>query len=242
MNFYNVLSKYYDVIFTKDENTVNFLKENLQINSNILDVACGTGTYSIALGEEGSKVQGMDLDEEMINKAIMKNPSNNVSFIVGDMLKLESIYETHSFHRVFCIGNSLVHLSTKEEIKKAMEQMHKVLKKNCTLVIQIINYDRVLSKNIKELPTIMREEEGVEFVRKYELNGEGKIIFLGQINIEQDGNSYENGVELIPLQSEELNKMLLEVGFKNIEFYGSFKKDIYNKDESYALVVRAEKR
>ena len=241
MNFYNVLSKYYDVIFTKDENTVNFLKEDLKINSNVLDVACGTGTYSIALGEQGNKVQGMDLDEEMINKAIVKNHNSNASFIVGDMLKLENIYEEHSFHKVFCIGNSLVHLSTKEEIEKAIEQMYKVLKKEGTLVIQIINYDRILSKNIKALPTIVREEQGVEFVRKYELNGEGKIIFLGQINIEEDGNSYENGVELIPLQSEELNQMLLEAGFKNIEFYGSFKKEIYNKEESYALVIRAEK-
>lgn len=241
MNFYNVLSKYYDVIFTKDENTVNFLKEDLKINSNILDVACGTGTYSIALGEQGNKVQGMDLDEEMINKAIGKNHNSNVSFIVGDMLKLENIYEAYSFYKVFCIGNSLVHLSTKEEIEKAIEQMYKVLKKEGTLVIQIINYDRILSKNIKALPTILREEQGVEFVRRYELNGEGKIIFLGQINIEEDGNSYENGVELIPLQSEELKQMLLKIGFKNIEFYGSFKKETYNKEESYALVVRAEK-
>lgn len=241
MNFYNVLSKYYDVIFTKDENTVNFLKGDLQINSKVLDVACGTGTYSIALGEEGVKVQGMDLDEEMINKAIAKNNNSNVRFIAGDMLKLENIYEAHSFHKVFCIGNSLVHLSTKEEIEKAIEQMYKVLKKEGTLVIQIINYDRILSKNIKALPTILREEQGVEFVRKYELNGEGKIIFLGQINIEEDGNSYENGVELIPLQSEELKQMLLKIGFKNIEFYGSFKKETYNKEESYALVVRAEK-
>ncbi|WP_055668993.1 class I SAM-dependent methyltransferase [Desnuesiella massiliensis] len=241
MNFYNVLSKYYDVIFTKDENTVNFLKEDLQINSNVLDVACGTGTYSIALGEQGNKVQGMDLDEEMINKAIVKNHNNNASFIVGDMLKLENIYEAHSFHKVFCIGNSLVHLKTKEEIEKAIEQMYKVLKKEGTLVIQIINYDRILNKNIKALPTILREEEGVEFVRKYELNGEGKIVFLGQINIEEDGNSYENGVELIPLQSEEINQMLLKIGFKNIKFYGSFKKEVYNKEESYALVLRAEK-
>ncbi len=58
----------------------------------VLDVACGTGRGSRMLAEEGgaSRVVSYDLDKDTIRYAGIRNRHPNVTFGVGDVLKLSS--------------------------------------------------------------------------------------------------------------------------------------------------------
>lgn len=243
MTFYEILSEYYDEIFIEDINTINFLKESIEGKTNILDIACGTGTYAISLSNLGYNVIGIDIDKSMIKKAKEKNNKKNATFVEGDMLNLPEIIKHKKYDLIYCIGNSIVHLNDAEEINNVIANFNKLLKENGTIVLQIINYDRIINKNIDSLPTIKREKTGIEFIRKYKYNKENsKIIFKGTIvkhNLEND-KIYNNEVLLTPILSEQLISILKNNYFSDIQLYGDFNKSTYNED-SYALVVRAKK-
>lgn len=233
MGFYNDISYVYDLIFPEDSETLEFLKEGLSIPSKILDLACGTGNYSIALSKLGHEVTGIDMDKQMINIANEKKGSLPVGFISEDM----TLFHEDSLNLIFCIGNSLVHLSDKEKVKSFIQKIYDSLLPSSHMVIQIINFDRILDKNISSLPTIERTNDGIRFVRKYR-HEKSLIYFDTELNVYD--SVYKNSVPLLPLRSEELISMAEEAGFKEINVYGDFNYEEYTKD-SYALVLKGRK-
>ena len=245
MNFYNILSKYYDYIFSLDKKTLEFLSDGMTENEKVLDVACGTGTYAIALEEKGYKAIGVDLDNEMIEKAKEKSRGKNIKFFVENMTKLKERFLPEEFKNIFCIGNSIVHLNNKEEIFNTIKDFYDLLEKDGYVTIGIINYDRIINHNITELPTIHREDVGVSFIRKYEYNSsEGVIYFNTELKVMEPGeygsNIYRNSVKLLPIMKDELHNIFQEVGFSCIEVYGGFGRKEYEL-EDYTLVIRGKK-
>lgn len=244
MSFYNELSRAYDIVFEKDEDTVNFLKKSLDSNSKILDLACGTGTYAVELAKENHHVTGIDLDSEMIKKAKEKAKaySNYAEFYCEDMRAFNKVTHNRSYDRIFCIGNSLVHLKDKEDISKLMKAIYNSLNEDGSMIIQIINYDRIINNNIKSLPTIFRDEEGIKFIRNYNFNEDKSIAnFDTELIINSNGEErkYKNSVPLLALKSDELIEIVAEAGFSSLEVYGDFDETEFNKNSSYALVIKA---
>ncbi|MGG7163305.1 class I SAM-dependent methyltransferase [Clostridium ihumii] len=240
MKFYDEISNYYKYIFPMSGVTLDFLKESFQNGNTILDVACGSGEYTIGLSKEGYKVNGIDLDEKMIEKAKEKSRTENelVEFKVGNILNLSKSYN-NKFNGIFCIGNSLVHLDNKDEIEVSLNEMKNLLESNGVLVIQIINYYKVLNLNLDGLPTIKNEEKGLEFIRKY-VRKDDKILFNTILKIENN-NELSNSVELFPITYDDLIVSLERIGFKDIELFGGFNKNEFDKDKSMPLVIRCKK-
>lgn len=241
MTFYNELSKYYKYIFPTNPTTLDFLGSQFSKDGKILDMACGSGEYTIGLSKLNYQVVGMDLEKEMISKAQEKAKENGLAleFKLGNMLNTQDIFESNTFGGIFCIGNSLVHLDNNYEIEGALKNMHTLLNVDGVLVLQIINYDRILKFNVNFLPTIKNEQVGIEFIRNY-IREDNKILFNTVLKT-ADGNAFENTVKLLPLTSMELVHMLEKVGFNNIVLYGGFNGSNYNSDESMPLVITCKK-
>lgn len=243
MKFYKELSRVYDTVFPKDEKTLNFLLKDLKSNSKVLDLACGTGTYSLALALKGHRVDAIDLDEEMIQLAKGKG-GLYANFVHGDMTKLQEEFQGKKYDLVFCIGNSIVHLKNKERIEKFIQDIYEVLTDDGALTVQIVNYDRIIKQDIKALPTIERPEKGVKFIRNYDYKKEeGKVEFQAELIINKNDKEEicENSVDLVALQKDEINDMFHKAGFKDIKIYGNFSEEEYSED-SFALVIKAMKR
>jgi glycine/sarcosine N-methyltransferase len=243
MKFYKELSKVYDIVFPKDEKTLNFLLKDLKSNSKILDLACGTGTYSLSLALKGHRVDAIDLDEEMIQLAKGKG-GLYANFTHGDMTKLQEEFQGKRYDLVYCIGNSIVHLKNKEKIERFIQDIYEVLTEEGALTVQIVNYNRIIKHDIKALPTIERPEKGVKFIRNYNYKQEEETVeFKTELIINKNGREevHENSVDLIALQKDEVKDMLHKAGFKDLEVYGSFSEEEFN-DESFALVIKGVKR
>ncbi len=240
MKFYEEISKYYDYIFPTGKAQIKFLSKFIgEPPKDVLDIACGTGGYSIELAKLGHKLTAVDLDEKMIeelkNKAVEGNLQINA--FCENMLELSDNIKSQ-YDLAFCIGNSLVHLDREKEIQSFLKDMKSMLRKSGKLVIQIINYDRVLSQNITSLPTIENQEVGLTFQRIYKYDKNlNKVLFKTILQV--DGQNLENEIPLYPLLSEDLIKILNSVGFKEVSLYGDFKGNKFNKDDSYALVIVA---
>lgn len=222
MSFYSEICQNYDQIFPLKQVTLNFLSKELDDHSHLLDVACATGSYSFELSKQGHKVLGIDLDEGMIKMAQAKYPK--IPFEVRNMLHINEIEE--EFDQIFCIGNSLVHLGSLEEIKDFFIKSHQRLKSNGLIKIQIINYDRILDQGIKELPTITTDH--LSFIRKYELSKDQRFVSFNTELITKE-ERYENSVKLLTLNKHEVETLLKETNYKDIEFFANFKGDPYDK-------------
>jgi len=188
-------------------------------------------------------VNGIDLEKNMIEKAICKNinEENKVDFVSGDMTKIKETFKENKYNSIFCVGNSIVHLEDKDKIFRLLKDIYSMLENHGELIIQIVNYDRIVKFGITELPTIQNSEVPLEFIRHYIHRPENnKVDFNTKLILKSGKEIYENSVPLLILKSDELLSMLSDAGFKDIELYGNFLKEEFTIN-SFALVVRAKK-
>ena len=248
MGFYEQISKYYDEIFPVGAEQLGFLTGEVGSSpKRVLDIACGSGGYSVALAKQGHIVTAVDVDEKMVFLAQQKASTENLKVQVFrcDMKELKSrVEQKEGFDFVFCIGNSIVHLGSPEEIQEALKQMYSVMSSGAKLVLQIINFDRIIKYNITELPTLKNSETGLEFNRNYVYKEtEGLIDFNTVLTVCKDDQKehFENSIELLPLLSGDLLKMLEIANFKRVEAFGDFKSSAFD-EQAFLLVIKAEKQ
>ena len=237
--FYESIAKVYDYIFPKNRKQLEFVESIKKISNEekILDIGCATGNLTELLGEKTGNVVGIDLDKELLKEAKDKHP--NLNFENMNMLKINEKFEENSFDRVVSFGNTLVHLDSREEVEEFFQKVYKTLKFNGFFIVQIINYNRVIEKNIKNLPTINNEK--VKFVRDYEYDKSiGKVNFITELTIKEANLNIKNNIKLLALTKVEIQKFLGEIGFRNIEFYGDFEGRELS-DNSEALIFVAQK-
>lgn len=240
MGFYEEISKYYDYIFPTGNEQVKFLEEVVGIPpKTVLDIACGTGGYALELAQKKYNVTAVDIDAEMISRLGTKAQKDGLSvkFMQANMLDLESKL-SERFNLVFCIGNSIVHLDNLLQIKEFLNSSKKLIENDGSLVIQIINFDRILLKEIKSLPTIEDSKIGLSFERNYHYDKQKNTIYFNtKLNVE--GKVLENEIPLYPLLQDELVEAVNNAGFKKIKLFGDFNGEEFDKYNSYMLVLWA---
>ena len=242
MEFYEALSRVYDVLFPASTQTVAFIAERIAPGARVLDVACGTGGHAITLAARGYRVAGVDLDETMIARAALKEAGANVTFSVGDMSRLE-LPHSGLFGCLYCIGNSIVHLPDRATVASTLRGFAERLVEGGTLIVQIVNFDRFLARGIVELPPLEREEEGVTFLRRYDFDRTAQTVsFRGEL-IQRSKEGVTSSVQRTPLlvlKSADLAGMVDAAGFRQVELYGGFDGSAYT-DDSTATIVCARK-
>ncbi len=236
MPFYENLGMVYDRVFPENPVITAFLSEGLPPESNILDIACGTGGYACALAAMGHTVTGIDLDSGMIERAKAKC-RENTTFFTSDMLSFDTATGSRTFDRIYCVGNSLPHLHSREEIQSLCHKAKTAIRKNGSFLLQTVNFRRVLDGHMDALPVIENREAGIRFQRSYE-PGEipGTVTFNGTLSL--DGDSWHDHVTLLALEQDELSDILQKAGFTSLEYFGDYKKNPFTA-ESPALIIRA---
>ncbi|MCU5577196.1 class I SAM-dependent methyltransferase [Bacillus wiedmannii] len=235
MTFYQMLTPYYDEIFPANEKQINFIVSYLKKGSSILDVGAGTGNVAQALAEKGLIVTAMEPEESLAARIRKKASVYEGRFSVNTfgMQEIENVPEV--FDCIYCIGNTLVHLNNKKEIFNFICGSYKKLKADGKLIIQIVNYEKVLTGNDFKFPVI--EKKHFSFKRDYMLEEE-KVLFTATLNV--DDKELANSILLYPITKQQLLSMLKECGFRTVETFGNFKKEAYLPN-GQALVLVATK-
>jgi glycine/sarcosine N-methyltransferase len=240
MGFYEILSQYYDDIFPLSSDLSRFIQDNVGAgNKNILDIGCGTGDLDVYMARQGYTVKAIDLDQKMIEEAKKRaqETGEDIQFAAVDMRNQDAYATEEGFDGVLCLGNTLVHLQTVEEMEEVISRIYRSLGSKGMSIVQIINYDRILDQNVTELPLI--ETPRIRFERKYRYDPLRHYISFDTIlQVKEAGHmeSYSAQVPLYPLRYNELKSMMNKSGFAKVEWYGSFKGDLYTPS-SYALIA-----
>ncbi len=240
MGFYRDISHYYDYIFPTGKEQVEFICRTAgSPPKNLLDIACGTGGYSIELAKAGYAVAAADIDAAMVEglKSKLAGHEHKVSCVKAGMLELKD--EIHSaFDLAFCIGNSVVHLNGEDEIRRFFKTARELVIKGGSFIVQIINFDRVILKNVRELPVLTNDEAGLRFERYYRYEKDSNTVYFKTI-LTVGNDRIENEIPLFPLLAEDAVNMLKGAGFERVEQFGDFLGNEFEKDNSYMLVLRA---
>jgi hypothetical protein len=146
------------------------------------------------------------------------------------------------YDAVLCLGNSLPHLLSAEELELALADFAAVLRPGGLLIIQNRNFDRVWSHRERFMPpqTARDGDEEWLFVRFYDYHPE--TITFNMITLHRQGETWTQSVEateLRPIFRDDLSETLAQAGFGRIECFGGYDASTFDPDESGDLLVVA---
>jgi glycine/sarcosine N-methyltransferase len=219
--------------------------------TSILDAACGTGMHAIELARRGYVTAGADLSIKMVERARLngKKAGFNVPFKAAGFSHLEAAFsgeQAFPFDSLICLGNSLPHLTSEEDSRKALKDFADCLKSGGVLILQNRNFDAVISKRERWIAPQSRREGSREwlFLRFYDFDSDGLITF-NIVRLSRDGDSpwtqKISAVRLFPLLREKLGDLLIDSGFKDLRFFGVMDEVAFDPAASENLVAVCRK-
>lgn len=205
----------------------------------VADLGCGSGADSIALSLLGLNVTAFDPSSEMIRLANENAKKENLD-IYFHIRPIHSIPESfdNQFDLVVSLGNTFANIEQKY-FSESIQKCFKLLKSDGQLVIQVLNYERILS----EKKRIVNIREGKEnyFIRFYDFHDD-EIIF--NILIFTKAHPKQNklfSTNIYPFTTEDFNRELNSAGFNKTEFYADLNFTKFNKLHSQDLFIIGEK-
>ncbi|MEK6953182.1 MAG: class I SAM-dependent methyltransferase [Nanoarchaeota archaeon] len=115
---------------------MDFIRDLLEPKDIVLDIGCGNGYQTLYYADKVKKITGIDYSENFIeaaNKAKEKSQfKKKVEFKVGDVLDLNN--PENSVDIAIC-ERLLINLPTYKDQEKAIQNIHKVLKKGGKLIL-----------------------------------------------------------------------------------------------------------
>jgi glycine/sarcosine N-methyltransferase len=235
MDFYSSIARYYDKIFPIEDNQIRFVESRLPKNRiGFLDIGWGTGNFVLRFSRYFQRSIGIDLDEELLSIAMNKNRQADISLLKMNMLRIDTIPGTFSL--ITCLGNTIPHLSSLSDIGSFIDKTFHRLEKKGVLIIQIINFDRILDHRVRTLPAIETDE--VLFERRYStIKNNGKLDFETMLTDKKSEQTISNSIELFPIRKDELARILNDSGFGTFEIFGSFDGAPYSSDSFLLIAV-----
>ena len=132
---YKEFAKYYDK-FYKNKNYFNeteFLMNFICLKDKIIDVGCGTGIHASLLQQKGFKVDGLDLNKEMLD--IAKTRLNSKLYL-QNILDIDINTKYDVIISMFAVIN---HLKNTQELEKTLLNLKNILTDEGKIIIDLHN-------------------------------------------------------------------------------------------------------
>ncbi len=214
----------------------------------VIDLGCGTGEHCRFLAGKGFAAVGLDRSESMLAKAQEQPLPPNLRFVLAELQQVREAVKTQ-FGAAISLGNTLVHLTRRQDLKEAFASLVQVLEPRGLFLFQILNYERIFEKNIRHLPLNFRQEDDGEiiFVRLMELLEEGRIRFCPttlKYNPQVDPPVQVVRTRMTEIRGwrrEDLTPLLQSAGFSILSIHGDMKGGPFEPGNSHDLVVVAQR-
>lgn len=225
MDFYRMLAENYDEVFPFSEKTASLINEITPSGGNILDIGSASGQYVKYLRSKGYNAFGLEYSPEIIR---YKEATVN-----GDMtfLPFKNVFDT-----VICTGNTLAHVSHYPHAVMVMRNISNAIRDKGKAIIQILNYEKILTEHPSALPEI--KTNSLRFERHYQYD-EDSIRFTGTLS--NKSGKAQSTVKLYPITPKELLELGFKSGFRTIEFFGDYDKSGFDIEDSFMLIALMSK-
>lgn len=243
MAFYKDLSGVYDALFPVSEAQAALFDRILTSGPvrRVADAGCGSGAQLLRFAAAGAECIGFDPDPDLVGlarKKLASFPSSRVE--VGGFADTKR-FVNPPVDLLLCLGNSLVHVP-QEEAARFLGDAAEVLAEGGRILLQILNYRRLLLHGVTTLPLMTAAGGAIEFRRSYRWEGPRAIRFRTSLRVAEGGQPrvFRNDIPLYPVYPDELGEMLSRAGFSDIRCSGDFSGTEFSP-ESEAVVCLAKK-
>ena len=218
---YFALSRFYDGIINDSDydlwlNRLADLTVETVTHKSGVDCACGSGLFTRKLRAKGLSVYGVDISEEMLEKAIQYNNrlKLNIQYLKGDIKSLKC-FEKVGF--ITCINDGINYIPQKD-LLKTFKSFYKNLLKGGTLIFDISSEYKL--KNILGNNVYGDNSEELSYIWFNELNENEQKVDINICFFEKQGDTYkrynEEQTQYIHTETQVLSA-LEEVGFKEVK-------------------------
>jgi glycine/sarcosine N-methyltransferase len=118
----------------------------------VLDCACGIGTQTLGLLQQGHAVVGSDLSPVAVRRAaqLITQHNRNAALAAADMQRLP--FRSVAFDAVVCADNSVPHLLTEAALRTALAEMARVTRSGGALLVSLRDYQDALDTHPTSRP------------------------------------------------------------------------------------------
>lgn len=204
-----------------------------------IDIGCGTGADSIALANNGLTVYGFDTSALMLKKAKLNARKRNLKIKFSNVPVQSISYNNHSkYDIVVSLGNAVANINP-SILKTIINKVYKLLKKDGSFIIQILNYSSVRKTN-KRIVNITKGNGSI-FIRFYDFERKKLRFNVLRINDNDTKDFSLITTELFEHTRKELYTLLKQAGFTEIKYYSDINKSEFNPKTSKDLILVAVK-
>ena len=246
---YGVFSEFYDALTANvSYDTVAQVLSSLLTRYGkgrglLLDLACGTGSVSVRLAEQGYEVIGVDLSPEMLSEAQNKaySAGQNILFLCQDMTALD-LYGT--VDAAVCTLDGLCHLPDEESVSAALGKVSLFMNPGGVFLFDVnsvYKHRAVLGNN-----TFVYDTDDVYCVWQNTLLSDGVTVQMDLDFFEpvSDAGDYVRQSERFTERAyprETLEAMLKKAGFTVLDvFDGYSEKPAHDTSERLLFAVRKD--
>jgi SAM-dependent methyltransferase len=233
----------FDARRVKEEPAYRRLVEVHRIRT-ALDAGCGTGFHSLLLAGMGVQVTAADVSAEMVERLGSRARAAGVDIVsVQTDFRTLAAHVSPPFDAIFCLGNSLPHLLAGDDLADALGNFHTLLRPDGVVVLQILNYERILA--VRERVLNVRKSGAATYVRFYDYDLPGGLLRFNILSLTEGAGGVSPAlasVLLRPWSRGEVTAALDRAGLGGTEAYGNVALAPYDPASSADLVLLARRR
>ena len=224
MNAYHELAFSYDRL-TNDvdyEKIVAFyhaILEQEQVNPrSAVDLACGTGSVALLLAEEGLRVVGVDLSEEMLTVAAQRAQEADV-FVQYTCQPLQEMRMPRGVDLAVCALDGLDYILDPADCAEAIRRVYKALNPGGIFIFDVNTPEKLRAMDGQ---MFLDEDDDVYCVWRGEFDEQTNICSYGMDLFQRRGEIWERSFEEhreYAYTRQQLTQFLKAAGFTHIHVY-----------------------
>lgn len=241
MSSYETFARFYDYLTENVDYKVrsdyisNFFSD-CDKSGKLLDLACGTGTFSKLFSDKGYSVTGMDISEEMLTAAQNKC-SGKVDFLKGDITDF-LLPEKYDF--CICMLDSINHLEGIEDVRKSFNCVYNALNDGGIFVFDVntvYKHKFVLADN-----TFVFDEEDFFLAWDNEYTEDNRVRIILDFFV-YNGKSYDRYSEEFYEKAYEIEELMSALSqFEIIGVYDELTENLPKEDSERVYFVCKRKK
>lgn len=139
-----------------------------RLGGKALDLGAGSGFQSTALADLGFEVLAVDSSEVLLEELRARVGEREVSPVLGDLRDPQAYADEGPFEVAVCMGDTLPHLRSHEEVEALFGDVRGSLEDGGTLILEFRDYTAELKGADRAIPVRMEDDRIMATFLEYE--------------------------------------------------------------------------